>query len=109
MADLEGEAEISNRVRRQNRLVNDLQRHRLKVQATPEGRQAISTLLTDDRALVRLWAASHALFWDESAARFVLEELRDGSYGLSSVSARYTLLEFDAGRLDPNWEPKPGD
>jgi hypothetical protein len=35
-----------------------------------------------------------------------LESLRDDpTAGVSSVDAKYTLVEFDKGRLDPTWEP----
>lgn len=52
------------------------------------------------------WASGHALFWDEDKARSVLEALRDDpGAGVVTLEAKYTLREFDRGRLEPSWEP----
>jgi hypothetical protein len=110
MADLDGDKGHTSHTRQWNRLVDRLQAQRLLVQSSPHGQSAITALLDDPRPTVRAWAAGAALFWDEPRARPVLEELRDSpaNYGLHSVSARYTLIEFDAGHLNPSWEPPHG-
>jgi hypothetical protein len=84
-----------------NRLVDQMRAQRSVLGTSEAGRKAISSLLSDPRAVVRLWAAGDALAWDEESARQVLEDLRDSpsAVGLHAVSAKYTLREFDAGRL----------
>lgn len=106
MAELEGDRGfLAARPRQWNRLVDRLQSARKDLASSAVGRAVISDLVTDSRATVRLWAAGHALFWDEARARAVLEEMSQNArqYGLHATSARMTLREFDAGRLDPNW------
>ncbi len=106
MAELPSEADVAGSPRRWNRLANELQRQRLILSQTSSGQQAISALMGDPRPVVRVWAAGHALFWDGARARSVLEALRDDPHvGVYSVDAKYTLIEFDKGRLDPRWEP----
>ena len=79
-----------------NQLVNELRSHRSALGSSAVGRAAVEGLLTNPRAVVRLWAASDALAWNEQAARPVLEELRDSpDVGLHATSAKYTLREFD--------------
>ncbi len=67
--------------------------------ATEDGQAAISSLLTDDDVAVRLCAATYSLRWNEGPARTVLEDIRDNDQSLHSMTARYTLKEWDAGRL----------
>jgi hypothetical protein len=63
-------------------------------------------LMGDPRPVVRAWASSDALFWDEVKARSVLEALQDGpGAGVVSVDAHHTLSEFDEGRPDQSWQP----
>jgi hypothetical protein len=109
MAALAGDQGHTSSVRRWNRLVDRQQAERQVLQASPEGRSAIAALMDDPRPTVRLWSASAALFWDEAQARSSLEELREAParYGLHSITAKHTLIEFDAGRLDETGEP-PG-
>lgn len=90
--------------RRWNKRVNDVQRAQLYLRASPEGRAAISALIGDALPTVSHWAASHALFWDEDAARRHLEAERDAG-GIGSFNAAMTLREFDAGRLRHDWLP----
>jgi hypothetical protein len=42
------------------------------------------------------------LFWDAQAARPTLTEIRDSPmrYDLHSITAKHTLVAFDAGRLE---------
>lgn len=106
MAELPSLSGVAESARRWNRLADELQRQHLVLRGTAIGQQAISALMDDPRAVVRVWAAGHALFWDEAKARSVLEALRDDTgVGVRSVDAKYTLIEFDKGRLNPSWEP----
>jgi hypothetical protein len=89
-----------------NRLVNRMQALQLRLRATQEGRDAITSLISDQNATVRSWSAVHALAWAESVARPELErEARDDS-GLGGFEAELALREFDAGRLNTAWVPK---
>ena len=106
MADLPNEAGVAESPRQWNRLANELQRQHLILRESLVGQQAISALMGDPRPVVRAWASSHALVWDEANAKSVLEALRDDAgAGVISVSAKYTLREFEKGRLNPSWEP----
>ena len=108
MAVLPSAAGVAESPRRWNQLVNELQRQQLFLRETASGRRAISRLMDDPRPVVREWAAVHALFWEETRARSVLEALRDDpEVGVHSINAKYTLIEFDGGRLNPLWEPPP--
>jgi hypothetical protein len=102
LAALVGDEGHTANGRRRDRLADQLQAQRLVLQETAEGRAAIAGLLDDPRPAVRLWAAGHSLFSDEPRARSTLVELRDtpGRYGLHSIIAKHTLLEYDAGRLE---------
>jgi hypothetical protein len=44
-------------------------------------------------------AVTYSLTWNEDAARRVLEGIRDADQSLRAVTAKYTLREWDAGRL----------
>jgi hypothetical protein len=106
MAELPSRAGVAESPRHWNRLANELQRKRLILRESSFGQQAISALMDDPSPVVRVWAAGHALFWDEAKARSVLAALRDETgVGVGSVDAKYTLIEFDKGRLNPCWEP----
>lgn len=106
MAELPSQAGVAESPRRWNRLANELQRQQLILRTSPSGQRAISALMADPRPLVRGWAAAHALFWQEDKARSVLEALRDDTgQGVWSLSAEYTLIEFDNGRLNHGWQP----
>jgi hypothetical protein len=106
MAELPSQAGVAHSPRRWNRLASELQRQQLILRETSFGQQAISALMDGPRPVVRVWAAGHALFWDEAKARSVLEALRDDTgVGVGSVDAKCTLIEFDKGRLNPCWEP----
>ena len=65
---------------------------------TEQGRKGIIELMDDEDPYVRLVAAAHSLQWAPKAARRVLEELRD-SDGPGAFSAKWTLIEYDKGRL----------
>jgi hypothetical protein len=104
MADLAGEQGHTDNERRWTRLVDDLHEARAELESSAEGRSAIAELMGDARATVRLWSAAAVLFWDEPQARPVLVEIREapGKYGLHSITAKHTLLHYDAGRLSPD-------
>jgi hypothetical protein len=110
MADLVGEQGHTDNERRWSRLVGELQHARAELESSTDGRAAIAGLMTDTRPTVRLWSAAAVLFWDEALARPALEELRESPlrYGLHSITAKHTLLEYDAGRLSPD-DPLPGN
>jgi len=65
---------------------------------TEEGRKGIISLMTDEDPYVRLCAAARSLHWEPETARRVLEEIRD-SDGPGALSAKWTLIEYDKGRL----------
>jgi len=101
MAELCGDKGATDSPRSWNRLVNRLETQRLALSMSETGRAAISALLDHPHPTVRVWAAAAALHWDEQRARQVLESLRDSpeEVGLHATDARYTLKEYDAGRL----------
>lgn len=73
-----------------------------QMRETEPGRSAISRLLADDSAAVRLLAATHSLTWDQQHAEEVLEQLEEGN-GPLSIDAKWTLRSFRNGKLDLNW------
>lgn len=90
-----------------NRLVDKMQGLHLRLADTPAGREAITaTALHGDTSTARLWAATHALAWDPPRVRPVLEAAAASDQTMDDLSAKYTLREFDAGRLDTSWPPK---
>lgn len=109
MADLVGEQGHTDNERRWQRLVGDLNDARAELEKSAAGRSSIAELMSDTRPTVRLWSAAAVLFWDADAARQTLVEIREAPvrYGLHSITAKHTLLEYDAGRLSPG-DPLPG-
>ena len=102
MADLVGDRGHHDNTRRWDRLVDQWLADRSVLAGTHEGRTAVSDLMGDPRPVVRLWSAAAVLFWDGDAARPTLVEIRDApmTYDLHSITAKHTLLAFDAGTLD---------
>ena len=102
MSDLVGDQGHTTNTRRWDRLVGEWLGDRQVLEQSEEGRAAIVGLMADERPVVRLWSAAAVLFWDADAARPVLAEIRDQPirYDLHSITAKHTLLEFDAGTLD---------
>jgi hypothetical protein len=102
MADLVGDRGHHDNARRWDRLVGQWLTDRRALAASEEGRTAITGLMDDPRPAVRLWSAAAVLFWDADAARPRLAEIRDSpmTYDLHSITAKHTLLDFDAGTLD---------
>jgi hypothetical protein len=102
MSDLVGERGRTTNTRRWDRLVGEWLSDRKVLEQSEEGRATIAALMADERPAVRLWSAAAVMFWDADAARPVLAEIRDQPirYDMHSITAKHTLLEFDAGTLD---------
>ena len=64
-----------------------------------EGREAFSSLLEDDSPHVRGWAAAQLLSEGDLRGLPVMESLSNES-GIGAFTAKVTLDEFRAGRLD---------
>jgi hypothetical protein len=97
--------EGGNNAEQWNRLVDQLQVLHLKLRETPEGRQAITTLIDDENRMVRLWSATNALAWEPERAKDTLKGLAaEGGHG--SFEAKITLREFGRGKLKTDWVPK---
>lgn len=109
MSDLLGEQGHTANTRRWARLADEWLDERKSLEQSEEGRAAIAALMVDPRPTVRLWSAAAVLFWDADVARQVLAEIRDSPirYDLHSITAKHTLLEFDADRL-PRYAALPG-
>jgi hypothetical protein len=71
---------------------------------TPGGRALIARLAIDPDPRVAGWAAADMLVWDPVTARAILAALRD-SKGPGSFEAKITLMEFDKGTLNTDWDP----
>ena len=64
------------------------------------GGAALSTLLNDDDAAVRCWAATHCLGDHEAIAVAALEKLVEAKAGIVSFNAKMVLREWRGGRLE---------
>lgn len=91
--------------RHHKRDVHRMQQAYLALRQSAEGRAAISELIDDPVPTVALWAATQAAFWDESKARGRHASFVDG-HRVHASEARVTLREFDAGRLNTDWQPE---
>jgi hypothetical protein len=109
MAELAGDSGHPSNRRRWDRLVTQWLADRKVLAGSEAGRAAVAAMMDDPRPTVRLWTAAATLFWDPEAARPVLVEIREFplSYDLHAITAKHTLLEFEAGRLDDD-APLPG-
>ena len=101
MSGLVGDGGHASNTRRWDRLVSAWLADRQVLEQSEKGRAELAAMMGDPRPTVRLWSAAAVLFWDPDAARPVLTEIRDFPmrYDLHSITAKHTLLEFDAGRL----------
>ena len=85
-----------------NRLVREAQRLQKQLRLTADGRAVVERLFSDTDPIVRLWAATHALQWNPSAARAVLGDIRDaGRQG--AHDAAMVLAQHAEGTLDLDW------
>lgn len=64
-----------------------------------EGRTGICALMSDENTSVRLWAASHCLFWAPEQACEVLRAIQRENVFPHSFTAEITLEEFENGTL----------
>jgi hypothetical protein len=71
----------------------------LDLRTTDAGRAGVEALLADPDPNVQLLAATHVLAWAPELGRPILERLRD-SDSPCSFDAKWTLVEFDGGRLE---------
>jgi hypothetical protein len=88
-----------------NRLFNHAQALHLILRERPDGRDGIAALMESAVDTVQMSAEAWSLSWAEARARQVLTEL-EASSGLAAVDAKWTLREFDRGRLNTTWEPR---
>ena len=87
-----GKAEVANRAyARLSAVANELRSR------GPGGRDAFLRLLSDPRAGVRVWAATHSLSLAPEQATAVLEEIASGSSSLVEFSAKMVLQQWRAG------------
>lgn len=86
-----------------NRLFDERHEVAKTLRVFEAGRNAIESLFGDELAAVRLSAASDSLWWDSAEGVRVLEELERAWKGLDAVTAKYTLREYRAGRLNLDW------
>lgn len=84
--------------RQQHRWFDRLHKTYKALRSSEQGRQRLVELLDDGDMSVRCWAAAHSLDYVSERARRILEIIRDDN-GPCSMSAKYTLIEYDAGRL----------
>jgi hypothetical protein len=69
-----------------------------------DGQEALESLLDDESVFVKNWIASTLTIERNPKARKVLEEI-SRMLGIEGFSAKITLQEFDAGRLDNCFPP----
>lgn len=105
LADMYANRSMAEKPTKWNRLVDALQRVQLQLREVDAGRAGITALIEDDNYLVAMWSAGYALSWAPDMARPVLERMASTG-GPGSLEAKYTLREFDAGRLTNTWQPK---
>ena len=108
LARYESAAKLAGQIedtRRQNLAANELSAIHLELRR--RGNTALLALvpfLASSDGSLRLWAASHLL--PDPQAETVLEEIAAGR-GLDSVTAKYTLGEWRAGRLTDGAPSQP--
>jgi hypothetical protein len=90
-----------------NEFTRTIQAYVLSIRDSAAGRQAVEALLRDTSPSVRLEAATSALKWNAKLALPVLEDLARHDKGLPGFEAKVFVREFEAGRLDLDWVPKP--
>lgn len=92
-------------VRRANKLFDRSHAQFKVLRDSQEGREGITALMNDPNPYVASTAATHSLLWVPEAAAAALEALEASADTPWQVrfSARYTLKEWRAGRLNLDW------
>lgn len=100
-----GEATEAGEIETANRLFTLNHSQFKNLRETPEGQAAITGLLADTNAFVRSVAATHSLLWWPHEAESTLESLTHDQHVPPEVrvTAKYTLKEWRAGRLNLDW------
>jgi hypothetical protein len=65
----------------------------------PEAQEAFLTLLDHSHIGVRVWAATHALWFDPGTAQRVLQEIASGPSSLDELTARMVLQQWRSGAM----------
>jgi Domain of unknown function (DUF2019) len=93
---------VGSDAKKANRIFDRLHALAKELRQTPSGRAGLLLLSGHEVAGVRLLAATECLAWSPEVAVPALEAI-EGSVGLHSVSAKYTLKSYRAGTLDLDW------
>jgi hypothetical protein len=88
--------------KRANRIFKKHQAFYKEIRDLEDGKRALESLLGDPEPPVRLLAATHSLRLVPDLAQAVLAELERGA-GVYAMDAKYTLINYRAGRLDLDW------
>lgn len=96
------DALVSTDAKRANAIFDRLHQLAKLMRESPDGRAALTSLMSHESTGVRLLAATECLAWDASRAQTVLASIKDAG-GLHAVSAKYTLRSFESGTLDLDW------
>ena len=81
-----------------NHWVDVLLACRKELRNSQEGREELTSLMSDPNPRVRGWAAAHCLAWAPEIARACLQALVNAD-GPLAFDAKWTLKEYDAGNL----------
>lgn len=93
---------VGSDAKKANRIFDRLHTLAKDLRQTPAGRSGLLALSGHEITGVRLLAATECLAWSPEVAVPALETI-EGSVGLHSVSAKYTLRSYRAGTLDLDW------
>ena len=98
---------LSAQPRLGNKLVPRIMAVRNELARSPDGRRALSSLMSDPIEPVRLAGAAWSLPWDKKRAIRVLKRVARESSTLDAVTAKYTLKGYLDGTWVPDWyEPE---
>ncbi|MEP4194035.1 MAG: hypothetical protein ABJL99_00185 [Aliishimia sp.] len=93
-----GNATIEGNARKTNRTYGRLHETLNKIPNSNDD-SALLDLFNDTEVWVQLWAAAHSLEIDADKAIAKLKSLADAEISLISMSARYTIKEWENGNL----------
>jgi hypothetical protein len=93
-----GSATIEGNSRKTNRAYDRLHETLNKIANSNED-NALLEFFNDTEVWVQLWAAAHSLEIDADKATAKLQSLADAEIPLISMSARYTIKEWENGNL----------